>query len=75
MKAPAVLNTLLWLSIHLKVISGYVQVTEYYNESLILTPLRDGRVLAAFDFDFLLPGLPRDPQTLGQPDHRRSISM
>jgi hypothetical protein len=45
---------------------------EKYDETLTLTPLRDGRVLSSFSFDYSLPGIPRDPGTLGLADARMS---
>jgi Na+/melibiose symporter-like transporter len=43
--------------------------TEQFTESLKLTALRDGRVLASFAFETILQGaLPRDPRTLGGVD-------
>lgn len=44
-------------------------LNEEFNESLVLRPLPDGRLLSAFSFRTLLRGaVPRDPETLGSED-------
>lgn len=42
---------------------------EQFDEDLVLTPLLDGKVSAAFTFTTVLHGAaPRDPHTLNSPD-------
>jgi hypothetical protein len=51
--------------------SAWPSKSEHYEESLKLTSLRDGRVLASFDFKTVLhDAIPRDPRTLGEQDDR-----
>jgi hypothetical protein len=51
--------------------SAWPSKSEHYKESLKLTSLRDGRVLASFDFKTVLhDAIPRDPGTLGEQDDR-----
>ncbi|TFK22012.1 Gpi16 subunit GPI transamidase component [Coprinopsis marcescibilis] len=51
-------------------------LSEYFNEKLTLTPLRDGKVASTFSFSTLLKGgSPRDPSQLGEDDESQHYTL
>jgi hypothetical protein len=64
MKLP--LGWFLFFSI---IYGGYGQSSEFFSESLKITPFADGRVSTTFSFDTVLEGAsPRDPRSLSSQD-------
>jgi len=50
-------------------LSCRAQLSEYFDETLRVTPLKDGKVASTFTFKTVLSGAsPRDPERLGEQD-------